>query len=1234
MENEKLPVSARQAALERIKIQYPAELPVSARAADIRALWEKHPLVIVGGATGSGKTTQLPKIALELGGGRRGRIGCTQPRRIAADAMARRLASELGVEFGAGVGCQVRFEDRTADATFLKFMTDGILLAETRRDRDLRQYDTLIIDEAHERSLNIDFLLGYLKGLLARRKDLRVAISSATLDMEQFSAFFGGAPVIEVEGRAYPVEDLYLPPEADEDLPDHVGRAVRFLSDLDPRGDMLVFLPGEREIRECEELLEGWKLPNTEVLPLYARLAATEQQRVFHPGRARRIVLATNVAETSLTIPRIRYCIDSGQARISRYNARTGIQELRIEMISQAAARQRRGRCGRTADGICAHLYSEDDLARSAAYTDPEIKRTSLAGVILQMATLQLPRIEHFPLLDPPSSALIREGMRTLTDLQAITPSGRPTTDGWNLAVLPVDPHMGKILLAAAERSVLQEALVIVSYLSIVDPRERPAEKRQAADDAHRKWRDESSDFLAILNCWRAVAAAGTSNSLLRKFCRDNFLNYMRVREWRNLAADLSQRFAQLHKKRAEPVAPGDVVPYDALHEALLAGIPRNLALYDAENRQYIAAGNRKFHLFPGSGLNSRKKPAEWLLAFALVETTRVFARQAAEVKPAYFERVAPHLCVRVFDQAHYEPASGFVRARERLTFGGLLIHAGRKIDYARSHPVEAREIFIREGLLAGEAAIPGHWSEKFRKLREDLLKLELKIRRPDSVYDSEAAARYFLEKLPSEIHSLQSLRASKGSFLPPRENVMQEQYFALDPDAYPDFMDFDGLSLPLEYRFDPGAEEDGITMCVRESELNLLPRWALDYPVEGFLNELIETLLRGLSKERRRVIGVISEAAALFAEMRKSGAILAGQPLAEALSDFLRDEFELSVPPRDFDAVRRPEYLRLKLAVLNAQGRRIELLREMPNQTALGSQLSRTLPGVGKFTRSGLLAWPPGEALPESLPLPGSSGRTAFPALTDEQESIGIQLFLKLPEARARHRAGVLCLFKLMQANQLKFIRRSLVFSNEMRLSWFLEDRGKRYEGDLLDSVIEHALGGDTWGIRSADVFADALEDARQHLGEAADSRMNTLNELYAQYAALDALRPKLRARAPEGAAALSSHLALLFSPGFLRREAVWSDYRRYLRGLQLRAARMLDQPSRDAEKGADLQPYFDRFALALSAVGELTDAPELYAFWKLLEECRLARFAPEVPTAIRAPLGRLEEAWDKLRY
>jgi ATP-dependent helicase HrpA len=1209
--------------------------------AEIERLWRDHPVIIVGGATGSGKTTQLPKIALEIGRGRQGRIGCTQPRRIAASAMARRVAQELSVECGEAVGYQVRFDNRTASSTVIKFMTDGILLAETAADRKLRQYDTLIIDEAHERSLNIDFLLGYLKNLLPARPDLKIAISSATLDLEAFSRFFDGAPIVEVEGRMFPVEDIFLPPEdADEELPDQVARAVNFLSELDRHGDMLVFLPGEREIRDCTELLTGRKLPNTEVLPLYSRLGAQEQQRVFKPGRLRRIILATNVAETSITIPRIRFCIDSGLARISRYNPRTRIQELQIETISQASVRQRRGRCGRVADGVCAHLYSEDDLARSPGYTDPEIRRTSLAGVILQMAALKLPKISHFPFIDPPPPALIREGMHTLEDIRAVLPGGKLTPDGWTLAALPIDPHLGKMLLEAERLKVLPELLIICAGLSIADPRERPADKQQQADEQHRKFRDEKSDFIGFLRLWAAITAElgeNPSHGALRRFCRTYFLNYNRISEWRNLAADLEE--ACRENRRSDPAKRKlelDRLPYDQIHMAILAGIPRNIAKYVPEYRYFLGTGGRKFDIFPGSGLFKRKNPPPWLLTFALVETSRLFGRNNAEIKPEYLEAVAPHLCVSVYERPAWDEATGFVHALEKLTFGGLVIHAGRRVHYGKTHPKEAREIFIRDALAPGNVDLPGTWAGRHCAMLRELEALEIKVRRPDSIVDGDAIFEHFMLLLPPEALSVDSLkqliRRDPADYSMNRADAMQTQYIEFDERDYPDELVFSGHRFRLQYRFDPGEEDDGVTLLVPEKELNLLPGWALDYPAPGYLAEKVEAMLRALPKTIRQRLSPLADCAADFAAKVKSGDVFAGQPLVDALLEYLAGSCEVNFAANLFEAARLPEHLRLKIALLNEKNQVKAILRELPERRNLSSQLSHTVAGVAPLVSGGGRTWP-GDALPPEVELPGAAGKTAFPALTDEGDSVGRQLFLKRAEALHAHRRGLIRLFRLGQANQVKFIRRTLEPARELKLAWFVHDREQRAADDLLDAAIVESFGVELWSIRDRQAFEVAAERAKQEVGEASNRLAAGLIRLHQLYLPVDELTDKLKRRPGVDARDLRRQLDFLFAPDFLRRPAVWSDYPRYLRGLKIRAERFGNNPAKDAEKFAALAPWIERFELATRDVADLTRIPDLYDFWLLLEECRLSCFAPEVPVRIKNPTSRLEPDWNQLR-
>ena len=1222
----------REAAAEKFRIEYPGDLPITAKISEIEEAWRSAPLIIVGGETGSGKTTQLPKVALQMGCGRRGMIGCTQPRRIAAAAMARRLAQELHCTCGKEVGSQVRFDDRTSAETVLKFMTDGILLAELRRDPLFRRYDCLIIDEAHERTLNIDFLLGLLRETVRRRRDLKVAVSSATLDVERFREFFGGAPVVEVEGRGFPVEDIWLPPREDEELAAHVARAVEELDGFDRRGDILVFLPGEREIRECAEMLSGRRLPSTEILQLYSRLGTAEQQRVFHPGNLRRIILSTNVAETSLTIPRIRFCIDSGLARISRYNPRRRIQELQIEMISRASVRQRRGRCGRTADGICVHLYGEEDLQHADAYTDPEIKRTSLAGVMLQMAYLGLPDIRTFPFIDPPAGQLIREGFRTLCDIRAVNDAGRITADGRLLARLPIDPHLGRMLLAAKERKVLPEMIALCAGLAVPDPRERPAENPQAADQAHARWKSDESDFIGILNCRNDIIAAGAtaSNGALRRFCKRNFLNFTRTREWFNLAADLAESLGYREK-----IGATEATDYAMLHEALLCGIPRNIARWEEESRMYRGIDGKKFVIFPGSGLARRKKPPEWLVCFALVETSRLFGRNAAAVDPQWLIRGAPHLCARSYDQEHFERSSGFVRARERISLGGLLLSAARTVDFSSHNPEAAREIFIREGILPG--LVTGCAGiERFNAMRKKLLENEIRMRRLGFLYDEAAAETFFRRLLPPEVSSAVALRRALPAdpdawHLDEADFTTAESGF--DPEDYPDELEFGKIAFRLTYRFDPGAEDDGATLLVPEDQLNLLPLHVLDYPVPGLLPDLAETMLRALPRELRRRLpdGIVKCAEKIAAELKRDPA-LRETPPAELFANRLGEWLETRVDPRLFARVEPPEYLRLKLGILDAAGKLREVRRDLPDRARTGSRVSASLPGAARHQERDWQQWrAESGVIPESLELPPGSGRTFYPALAVDEHTgtVNKEIFTKAPEARRRHRAAVAELFLKGNARLLKMIRGGLRFGNEVKLSLALHVPENVFAGELLRAAVRRAAGCDLAQIRSAADFEAVSETIRMNLSGTTDRLCADLEFFAGEYSAIAASARRAGAAGEE----IRAHLDLLFAPGFLKRDAVFDHYRRYLRALSIRAKRAADAPGRDLAKGEAVARWVERFDAALRTLDDLTDSDGLCEFWELLEECRIAVYAPEVKCAVRAPLSKIAEAWDKLR-
>ena len=1236
---------------EKLQVNYPAELPVSEHAAEIVELIRNNQVVIVAGATGSGKTTQLPKMALAAGCGRTGRIGCTQPRRLAASSLARRAAAETQAEFGCEVGYKVRFDDHTSENTVIKFMTDGILLAETRDDPDLLQYDCIMLDEVHERSLNIDFLLGYLKKLLMRRKNLKVIISSATIESEKLAEFFGNAPFVEVAGRTYPIEDYYMEPYKDEDLSEHIARAVEFLSELDPRGDILVFLPGEREIRDANELLTGRHLARTELLPLFGRLSSGEQNRIFSPGQQRRIVLATNVAETSLTIPGIRYVIDSGLVRLSRYNPRTRIQELRVEFVSQASMRQRRGRCGRLEDGICVHLYSEDDAANSTPYTDPEIKRSSLAGVILQMASLKLGNIESFPLVDPPAPGLIRDGYRTLSDLGAIDANCKLTVSGWNLSTLPLDPQLGKMLEVGFERKVLPQMLVIAAFLSIPDPRERPFEKSQAADQAHRQWASEKSDFIAALQLYDALEKLynqrGSFNAV-RRFANQNFLNYRRLREWRNLVDDLAA-IAGEHSWQTAPEAAEKLLEfdYDALHMTLLAGLPRQLGNFDREQKNFFDMSGKRFKIFPGSGLAKRKNPPEWLMNFALVETSQVFARCCAEAKPEWLMTVAPQLCTPVYDQPRYNAQNGFVSARERITCGRLLIHPGRTRHYGPVNPPEARKIFIRDALIAG--AIDEHqakgvpWLEKFLRNARKVRKFELKVRRPEMLFDEQALTEFFTGKLPENFYSLQEIKNHwkrfHKSFDVPDQLLWQRDLLPDDPEnAFPDSLFFCDVEFPLEYRFAPGEERDGITLLADEETVKLLPVWALEPLVPGFVAEKVECYLRSLPRKERQKISPVSDYAVKFAERWNSGRIFNERSLTEALAEELAGE-SITLNSDAFDDVPLPEYLKMKLLIIDNEGCAIKCLTEVPALERSGSQVSAALPGAKAFYADPGKSFPQVPTLPTAIKLTDKSDDQAYPALfADSKGMVGAAVYLKEAEAHYRHDQGLCALLLLQLSGLFSMIRKDFKLAGNYEKMFFKATAGHlqyNWKDGLLASTILESLGTPEtrWQIRSKAAFDSAREAARSKFSRTADELFAQLKSLFESVEKIRSLLKKL----PSSSATvqdIEAQLDFYFRPGFLNYSIWHSNYKRYLRGIELRLQRAIANVHQDANKLAPLEVFIERFDLALANVPDLSMAPALAEFGELLEEMRLSVFAPEVRTRCKVSQAILQKAWDSLRY
>ncbi|MBE6405468.1 MAG: ATP-dependent RNA helicase HrpA [Lentisphaerae bacterium] len=1226
--NEALPVA------DTLKYTFPEELPISARADEIAALLQEKRIVIVCGATGSGKTTQLPKIALKAGCGRHGRIGCTQPRRIAASSLCKRVSSELNVASGGIVGYKVRFDDNTTKDTLIKFMTDGILLAETREDRLLRQYDCIILDEVHERTLNIDFLLGCLKLIMQKRNDLKLIVSSATLESGRISEFFDGAPVVEVEGRTYPVEDVWLPPEEETELPETVADGVKFLTDMDPRGDILVFLPGEREIRECTDMLRGRGIPQENLLPLFGRLSSGEQQRVFSPSGHRRIILATNVAETSLTIPGIRYVVDTGLVRLSRYNPRSRIQELRVETVSKASSMQRRGRCGRTRDGICVHLYSEEDFQNAADFTPPEIQRASLAGVILQMASLNLPPLGKFPLVDEPAPALIREGYRALDDIGAVAgPDHRITKLGRLLSSMPVDPHLGKMLLEAKQKKVLPEMLVIAAFLSIQDPAERPFEKAAEADGAHRKFASDKSDFLGILTLWNAIrkaySEANGSYQAIRRFAKTNYYNYRRLREWENLVDDLNDVLPnRLPMQAKNLVIELERVSYDALHTSILSGIPRNLSCFEPEQKLYSDMASKKFIMFPGSGMAKRKNTPKWLMFFSLMETSRVFSRCNAEAKPEWLEQVAPQLCSKVYDAAEWDQESGFVYAREKIRAGALLIHPGRRRHYGAVNPVEARKIFIQQGLATGLAYSRGTWLEKFSKEINRLRDYEIRLRRPDSLVQDVFLEQWFEEHLPEHINStadiLKDWIAVHKDYAPDIK-IMLEEAGGFDPKDYPDFLVSSGERFKLKYKFDPGESKDGLFLLVPDDNLNLLDRYLPDYLVPGMLQEKVEFLLKTLPKMQRLKLNPLRETAEFFALSCQDGTVFTDQPLTDALSGWLEENYD--VRP-EFDPERLPEHLVMKLAILNENGKISKILREYPSEPGRSSALGATVSSVKKWSAVQCKDWP-GD-FPQTVNISGKSGTIGYPALTAEALTVGTRVFLKECEAIHSQRQGLVKLFSILQPGLMKQLRSGAKLPGNILMTFFMEY--KDWQSDAADNAVLKGFGCPPESIHSEQLFRSALERARGESWGCLEKDLLFLKEIFSLYEKLLPFYKKLRGDS-DSAMEIKAHLKLLFRPGFLRFTEALEHYPRYLKALSVRAQRASNSLASDAAKGVDLKPWIEKQRLALEMVPAVRTAPGLVDFFLLVEEAKINRYAPEIRTLGKTGTSALEKAWNEVR-
>ena len=1223
-------------------ISYPEQLPVSERREDIKRALDKHQVLVVAGETGSGKTTQLPKICLEMGRGTLGRIGHTQPRRLAARTVAQRIASELNTELGSVVGYQVRFTDQVSDASAIKLMTDGILLSELQHDKNLSQYDTLIIDEAHERSLNIDFILGYLKQLLPRRPDLKVIITSATIDVERFSQHFDNAPVIEVSGRTYPVDVHYLGDIEDRDqgVTEQIASLVDDIESqrFGPRGDVLVFLPGEREIRDLSKRLKSTE--HRQILPLYARLSAAEQNKVFSPsGRGMRVILATNVAETSLTVPGIRYVIDPGDARISRYSHRTRLQRLPIESISQASANQRKGRCGRVAEGVCLRLYSEEDFNSRPEFTDPEIFRTNLAAVILRMLQLGIGEPGDFPFVDPPEPKMVRDGFKLLEELGAVSKRGKLTSTGHKMARLPVDPKLARMLLAAANSQCIAELLVIVSAMAVQDPRERPAEKKAQSDQAHAHFNHTKSDFMAWINLWRYYEEQrqSLSQSQLRKLCKKEFLSYLRMREWRDLHAQLTIACRQIGFKVSSVLAEDE--NYEGIHKALLAGLLGQIAQQD-EGRLFNVARNRKAQIFPGS--SQYRKPPRWLVSGEIVETSQVFARQCAAIEPEWLLSVNPYL----LKYHHYEPSwqlrSGRVMALERITLFGLTVSDGKRVHFGNIEPKVAREIMIRDALVPGNFKSPPAFLKHNLRMIREVQDMESRVRRRDLLVDEEALFAFYNERLPSHVFSASSLEKalSKTAELASTLQLKRDQVLTRDPDAelteqFPSTLTWAGVDYKLSYQFEPGKANDGVSVTVPLPLLNRAPRYRFDWLIPGLLREKCIALIKGLPKSLRKQLVPVPDVVDTLLEHVTPD----DRDLCAALSDVLKRQRNITVPAGDWGEERLEDFYRMNIRVVDergkllAQNRNMAHLVEQFREDNQSAQASKS--GMG-FEQRPVSDWDFGVLPREWKSRAAGMEVLAYPALVVDNDQVSLTLLDYSGDAELAHRKGFATLAMKRSSQTSKYLKKQLLSTNEaaLALAGCGVDRSALVHEMIMTAFI--LTLEDAPVPRSDAEFEKCLANARTTwVPQALELERALVNFLLPVAQALNKLKAYPDAQFQDSRTDMQQQVqALLNTERLFHTPGRWLQYYpRYGKALLHRVERLSGQYAKDQKGMAMLAPFAAKLKEAreqrVGLEALCSEAQEL--FW-MLEEFRISLFAQQLGTKIPVSSKRLEQQWSKV--
>ncbi|AZK95038.1 MULTISPECIES: ATP-dependent RNA helicase HrpA [Streptomyces] len=1245
------------------EVTYPEQLPVSRKRDEILEAIRDHQVVIVAGETGSGKTTQIPKICLELGRGVRGMIGHTQPRRIAARTVAERVAEELRTPLGEAVGWKVRFTDQVnQDATFVKLMTDGILLAEIQTDRELRAYDTIIIDEAHERSLNIDFLLGYLAQLLPRRPDLKVVITSATIDPERFSRHFGEAPIIEVSGRTYPVEVRYRPlleedaddaAESDRDQITAICEAAEELM-AEGKGDILVFLSGEREIRDTADALNKRNYRFTEVLPLYARLSHAEQHRVFQPHTGRRIVLATNVAETSLTVPGIKYVIDPGTARISRYSHRTKVQRLPIERISQASANQRKGRCGRTSDGICIRLYSEDDFDARPEFTDAEILRTNLASVILQMTAAGLGDIEKFPFIDPPDHRNIRDGVQLLQELGAFDPAQKAprgkegqklTPLGRKLSQLPVDPRLARMVVEAEKNGCVREVMVIAAALSIQDPRERPADKQTQADQQHARFKDETSDFLAFLNLWRYVREQQKErgSSSFRRMCKQEYLNFLRIREWQ----DIYSQVRQVAKSMGIHVNEEDG-PESGVHVSLLAGLLSHIGLKDTDAKnEFLGARGAKFAVFPGSALF--KKPPRLVMSAELVETSRLWARVNAKIEPEWVEPLAQHLLKRTYSEPHWEKDQAAVMAYEKVTLYGVPIVAQRKVNYGRIDPETSRDLFLRNALVEGDWRTHHKFFADNRRLLTEVEELEHRARRRDILVDDETLFDFYDQRVPAHVVSgahfdswWKQKRQEEPELLDfEREMLINEKAGAVTKDDYPDSWRQGRLKFRVTYQFEPGADADGVTVHIPVQVLNQVTDEGFDWQIPGLREEVVVELIRSLPKPVRRHYVPAPNYAKAFLER----AVPLQEPLTATLARELKQMVGVPVHPDDFDLSKVPDHLKITFRIVDERRRRLAEAKDLESlrlklRPKARQALSEAAAGAAGPTgesieRTGLTDWTIGSLTKVFETRRAGQPVKAYPALVDDGDTVSVRLFDTEAEQRAAMWRGTRRLIlRNIPVNPAKFASDKLTNPQKLALSGNPHGSVQALFEDCATAAADKLIadhGGPAWDEESYRKLYDAVR------ADLVDTTVRTVSQVQQVLAAWQACERRLKTTTSPALAANTAdvrrQLDTLMPAGFVTLTGLGRlpDLMRYLVAADRRLTQMPSGVQRDTSRMEKVQDMQDEYAWLLEQLPQGRPVPKdvLDIRW-MIEELRVSYFAHALGTAYPVSDKRIVKAID----